>query len=114
MIPLPRLMPKLAVPLRERFVSSDILRKASSWQNSFTVNCPIAYGICLDGAIVPALGGGLEFWGGAWDVLAEDGQEAGVETLKTLFACEFREAAHEAGGEFGVGDESDARRLEGR
>lgn len=37
----------LAGRLRERFVSSDMARKASSWQNSFTVNCPIAYGICL-------------------------------------------------------------------
>ena len=46
-IPLPSEMPNLAGPLSERFVSSDIVRNASSWQNSFTVNCPIAYGICL-------------------------------------------------------------------
>ena len=47
-IPLPRLTTyKLAGLLRERFVSPDMARKASSWQNSFTVNCPIAYGICL-------------------------------------------------------------------
>ena len=72
-------MPYFAGRESERFVSSDMWRNASSWQNSFTVNCPIAYGICLDGAIVRALGGGHEFWGGAWDVLAEDGQEACVE-----------------------------------
>lgn len=47
MIPLPRLTANLAGRLRERFLSSDMVRKASSWQNSFTVNCPMAYGICL-------------------------------------------------------------------
>ena len=97
---------------RERLVSSDIARKASSWQNSFTVNCPIAYGICLDGAIVPALGGGHEFRGGAWDVLAEDGQEACIEPRYTFFSCHTSETSHEAGGVAPLRDEPYPRRLE--
>jgi hypothetical protein len=47
MTPLPKAMPNLEVLERERLVSSDMERKASSWQNSLTVNWPIAYGICL-------------------------------------------------------------------
>ena len=47
MMPLPRAMVNLLVPERFWRVCSDMLRKTSSWQNSFTVNCPIAYGICL-------------------------------------------------------------------
>lgn len=41
-IPLPSEIPNVAGPLSVRFVSSDMLRNASSWQNSFTVNCPMA------------------------------------------------------------------------
>ena len=111
-MPLPRLMVYFAGRLRERLVSSDMLRNTSSWQNSFTVNCPIAYGICLDGAIVPALGGGHEFWGGARDVLAEDGQEACIEPRYTFFSCHTSEARHEASGVASLGDKPYPRRLE--
>ena len=41
-MPLPRLMESVAALLRLRFVSSVMLRYATSWQNSLTVNCPIA------------------------------------------------------------------------
>ena len=47
MTPEPSAMVNFVVAPMSRFVSSLIDRSASSWQNSFTVNCPIAYGICL-------------------------------------------------------------------
>ena len=50
-IPLPRLMVNLLVGLKERRVSSDMDRNAISWHNSLTVNCPMAYGICLHSAL---------------------------------------------------------------
>jgi hypothetical protein len=46
-IPLPNAIPNLEVAERFRLVSSDIDLNTSSWQNSLTVNWPIAYGICL-------------------------------------------------------------------
>ena len=111
-MPLPRLMVYFAGRLRERLVSSDMLRNTSSWQNSFTVNCPIAYGICLDGAIVPALDEEHRLRRGARDVLAKDGQEACIEPRYTLFSRHTSEACHESTSVAPLRDEPYPRRLE--
>lgn len=42
MTPLPSEIVNLVPPLSDARFSSDMLRNTSSWQNSFTVNWPIA------------------------------------------------------------------------
>ena len=110
MMPLPRAMVNLLAPERFWRVSSDMLRNASSWQNSFTVNCPIAYGICLCGR--GRVSGVVCSFRERGNVLAEDGEETGVEPREPFFAREAHEARGEPGGVAALRDEPDARRLE--
>lgn len=48
-------MANLVVPVMRARCASVMERNASSWQSSFTVNWPIAYGICLSFAFAFAL-----------------------------------------------------------
>lgn len=85
MMPLPRLMPNIEVLERFRFFSSLMLRNTSSWQNSFTVNCPIAYGICLHRRQATSVTNTPSRLGHA---LAEDREESSVELAHASFARE--------------------------
>ena len=97
-IPLPRSIPNFFIPPKFAFSSSVMPLRASSWQNSLTVN----YAGCRDSGsrtstIREKTSGGIRriclthLSDGVWDLFADEGQEPSVEPCEPFFRAELGE-----------------------